>query len=158
MSQTTYQLFRYPIESCTDLEELNAFLAGHPVVSCRQHLVESQGRAWLVFVVETASSTKTPRRSRAKAPDLTELPPEERTVYNRLRDLRKALANEGGIPAYSVFSNEQLVAIVKARPAAVSDLSVVPGLGSSRIEKFGTAVVEVCRDVFLQNASEETSP
>ena len=44
------------------------------------------------------------------------LSPADFAVFSKLREVRKALAEKEAIPAYSVFTNEQLAQIVREKP------------------------------------------
>jgi superfamily II DNA helicase RecQ len=64
-------------------------------------------------------------------------------IFARLRDLRKKLAEEERLPAYAVFTNEQLAEIAKARCATPAELGKLEGIGPARVEKYGEAVIAV---------------
>ena len=61
-----------------------------------------------------------------------------------LRAFRTKTATELGQPAYCVFSNKELDALVAARPQSLVDLRNVPGFGPAKIQKFGAAIVAIC--------------
>mgnify|MGYP006197132727 CR=1 FL=1 len=60
-------------------------------------------------------------------------------LFERLRTLRKRLADEAGVPAYIVFSDATLKAIAEMRPASEADLLSVPGVGPAKLERYGDA-------------------
>ncbi|HSK17799.1 MAG TPA: ATP-dependent DNA helicase RecQ [Longimicrobiales bacterium] len=60
-------------------------------------------------------------------------------LFERLRTLRKRLADEAGVPAYIVFSDATLKAIAEMRPASEADLLSVPGVGPAKLERYGGA-------------------
>jgi CubicO group peptidase (beta-lactamase class C family) len=59
---------------------------------------------------------------------------EDAELFQRLRDLRKRLADEHGVPAYIVFSDATLRAMAELRPAVDADLLDVPGVGPAKLE------------------------
>ena len=63
-----------------------------------------------------------------------------------LRDWRKARADELGQPAYCVFSDATLSAISRARPSRGADLASVPGVGPTKLDKFGAEVLALVAD------------
>ncbi len=66
-------------------------------------------------------------------------------LWERLRVLRLRLAREARLsPAY-VFSNETLDALVRERPVNPSELARIKGIGPSKLERFGSAVLEAIR-------------
>jgi hypothetical protein len=66
------------------------------------------------------------------------LSPEGFTVFSKLRDLRKEIAQAEAVPVYTIFTNEQLAQMVKARATTKADMEKIAGLGDARIEKYGT--------------------
>jgi DNA helicase-2/ATP-dependent DNA helicase PcrA len=60
-----------------------------------------------------------------------------------LKEWRKQEATEQGLPAYCVFTDATLMAIAEARPNSRSELVKIHGLGSSKVTKYGTAVLEI---------------
>ncbi|CAN5641106.1 hypothetical protein BH23GEM9_BH23GEM9_06700 [soil metagenome] len=60
-------------------------------------------------------------------------------LFERLRSLRKRLADEAGVPAYIVFSDATLKAMAERRPGSAAELLAVPGVGPAKLERFGQA-------------------
>lgn len=58
-------------------------------------------------------------------------------LYSRLSELRMQLANRAGVPAYIVFSNATLREIAARRPHTDSDLLEVPGVGETKLNRYG---------------------
>lgn len=88
------------------------------------------------------------RRDRAKAPapimkktgSATLDAPASR-LFETLRTERGRLAREQGLPAYVIFHDATLLAIAAARPATLSDLAKIPGIGQTKLERYGPAVL-----------------
>ncbi len=59
--------------------------------------------------------------------------------FVKLRDLRKALSEKEAIPAYSIFTNEQLAAMVTGKVDSLTSMSAIQGIGAARLEKYGKA-------------------
>lgn len=139
-------------KSATD--ELNLFLRSHRIINVEKRLVDGErGTGW-VFLVEfcgTQADGKSPSgSSSAPRTDWREvLSPAEYSVYDRLRGLRKELAEKSGVPVYAVFTNDQLAAMVKKPPASSKDLLSVPGVGEARVKQYGKAFL----GVFLEEAT-----
>ena len=62
-------------------------------------------------------------------------------LFEELRATRKHLA--AGKPAYTVVSDATLAAIAAARPTTLADLSRIKGIGPSKLEQYGTALIAV---------------
>ncbi|MBN2683878.1 MAG: HRDC domain-containing protein [Pontiellaceae bacterium] len=54
--------------------------------------------------------------------------------------------DEEGVPVYTIFTNAQLAEIVKKGVDSLSGLEQVEGVGKSRVEKCGEALLGVLRD------------
>jgi superfamily II DNA helicase RecQ len=63
-------------------------------------------------------------------------------VFSLLRDLRKTLAEAEGVPAYAIFTNEQLAKFAQSRAQSQADLQKVDGVGEAKIEKYGRRVLD----------------
>jgi ATP-dependent DNA helicase RecQ len=66
-------------------------------------------------------------------------------TLDRLRRWRLETARAAGVPAYVVFHDSTLAAIAVARPTSMADLLRVPGVGDSKLRKYGEEVLEVLR-------------
>jgi ATP-dependent DNA helicase RecQ len=66
-------------------------------------------------------------------------------LFNRLRELRKTLADKRGVPAYVIFSDATLRDMVARKPQSRSELLEVSGVGPTKLESYGEAFLEVLR-------------
>jgi ATP-dependent DNA helicase RecQ len=67
---------------------------------------------------------------------------DELALFERLRALRKRIADEQGVPAYIVFNDAVLRAMAAHRPASAEALLRVPGVGPAKLERYGEAFLE----------------
>ena len=61
----------------------------------------------------------------------------------RLRAWRLERAREDKVPPYVVFHDAVLHAIAEARPRSLGELSQIPGVGPTKLERYGDAVLTV---------------
>ena len=87
-------------------------------------------------VAQRSSRTRT-RARRTVIGDDAEIVDVE--LFERLRTLRKRLADEAGVPAYIVFSDATLKAIAEVRPGSEEELLAVAGVGPAKLERYGSA-------------------
>jgi len=66
-------------------------------------------------------------------------------TLDRLRRWRLETARAAGVPAYVVFHDSTLTAIAVARPASLLALLRVPGVGDSKLRRYGEEVLDVLR-------------
>jgi superfamily II DNA helicase RecQ len=67
-------------------------------------------------------------------------------MFVRLREWRRGVAKDQGVPAYVVFSDATLQSIAAVRPASRSELAGVPGVGAVKLDRYGPAVLELCSE------------
>jgi len=72
-----------------------------------------------------------------------ELPPEAEPVFERLRAWRTSVAKELGMPPYVIFHDATLRLIAAAPPATLDELSQVNGVGATKLDKYGQAILDV---------------
>jgi ATP-dependent DNA helicase RecQ len=63
-------------------------------------------------------------------------------LFERLRALRKKLADERRVPAYVVFSDRTLQAMAGAKPRSARQLLEIPGVGQKKLDQYGEAFLE----------------
>ncbi len=62
-----------------------------------------------------------------------------------LRAWRLAEARRRGLPAFRIFNDRTLRALAASRPATTEDLLAIPGIGISKLEKYGKDIRRVLR-------------
>jgi ATP-dependent DNA helicase RecQ len=64
-------------------------------------------------------------------------------LSERLREWRRAIAKEQGVPAFVVFHDTTLEAICLQRPKSIGALRQVHGIGEKKCERYGTQILEI---------------
>jgi ATP-dependent DNA helicase RecQ len=64
-------------------------------------------------------------------------------LFALLRQKRKELADEAGVPPYVIFSDRTLVEMAAYYPQSVSSLLKISGVGQVKLRQFGEAFLEV---------------
>ena len=80
----------------------------------------------------------------AAAPSATPTP--DGDLFQRLRVLRRALADAEGVPAYIVFSDAVLARMAAERPTDETGLLAVAGVGPAKLARYGQAFLRVLRE------------
>jgi ATP-dependent DNA helicase RecQ len=78
-----------------------------------------------------------PKRARARRREAGPADP----LFDALRETRRTLAAEAGVPPYIIFHDSTLREIAAARPASLSELGRVNGVGRTKLERYGDAVL-----------------
>jgi ATP-dependent DNA helicase RecQ len=68
-------------------------------------------------------------------------------LFQRLRALRRSLADAEGVPAYIVFSDAVLARMAAERPTDEAGLLAVAGVGPAKLARYGDAFLRVLREV-----------
>lgn len=82
------------------------------------------------------------RAARAKVDYKQVLTESQFAVFSRLREIRKALANEDGVPAYAVFTDEELAGICRLAELTEKSLATLPGIGEKKIIRYGKSMLK----------------
>ena len=84
-----------------------------------------------------AASTRSP---------LATLAGESGDVFQALREWRKGVAKEHGVPAYTVFHDATLQEIARVLPASLDGLRGISGIGTTKLERYGEPLLKVVRE------------
>ena len=84
---------------------------------------------------------RTKGRSSAKDYAEADLSVEEAALFEKLRWWRVETARKHNVPAYVIFHDATMREIAKARPATLSDLRGVSGVGEKKLESYGSEII-----------------
>ena len=96
-----------------------------------------------LFLREDAQAKKVRRR---KSDLDMSIEIEDEGLLEALRELRKRLAEEQGVPPYVVFHDSSLKDMILLRPKSSADLLEVSGVGQAKLSRYGDAFLQVLRD------------
>lgn len=141
--------FMIPVTDCGDAcDAMNQFMRHVRVLSTDRRFVEIGLQSfWSILVdylevkPETMSGEQRPTKFRNRIDYREVLDPEAFARFAQLREFRKRLAQEEGVPVYTVFTNEQLAEIAKNRIVTKNGLEKVDGIGGARLSKYGDALI-----------------
>jgi ATP-dependent DNA helicase RecQ len=112
---------------------------GYPVLLLNQD-------SWSVLrgerKVEIAAPAKRDRRAKkAGTSEIAEHDP----LFDRLRALRKRLADDAGVPPYVIFHDATLREMSRQRVLSLQEFARIPGVGATKLAKYGEAFLEEIR-------------
>jgi ATP-dependent DNA helicase RecQ len=86
----------------------------------------------------TTKRSKKTRHKRALTAGVDEngMPMDEE-LFERLRELRRQLAAEGGVPAYVVFGDRSLADMALRKPSNLDELLECHGVGQAKLKRYG---------------------
>ena len=82
-----------------------------------------------------------PKRSRRRGGAARDYPHDP--LFEALRGRRRELAAEAGVPPYVIFHDSTLREMAEVKPATLSALARISGVGEAKLERYGAAFVEV---------------
>ncbi len=68
----------------------------------------------------------------------------DEAVYDALREWRREQAATEKVPAYCIFTDATMTALAEMLPADVPGLVRVPGIGQSKLDKYGAEILALC--------------
>ena len=89
---------------------------------------------------------KKTRASQSAGASSEPLNAEQENLEAALRAWRKQEAAKTGKPAFIVFGDAALEAMVRANPQTLSELGTVKGLGPAKLEQYGAQIIAICRN------------
>lgn len=110
------------------------------------------GRASATLAVpiekEQPNKKKKGKKEKSQVPLLTPITPipigvEDDFLFEKLRELRKKLAESQGYPAYIVLSDKILHSLATLKPQNVEDFGKISGIGEFKKEKYGAEFVKL---------------
>ena len=81
------------------------------------------------------------RRGRGGAPN-----PIGDPLFDALRERRRELAKDAQVPPYVIFHDSVLREMAAVKPASLTQMSSISGVGARKLEAYGEAFLEVVRD------------
>lgn len=141
-----YKIIRVPVVDPESFEEeLNKFLRSHRIVSIRTEFTSQDskdGVSAFCFLIEYVDGSKSGGNKPNRIDYREVLSDEEFARFAKLRQTRKRMAEEYGLPVYAVFTNEQLANIARKPPASLPELESIEGIGEGKREKYGQAILD----------------
>jgi len=70
----------------------------------------------------------------------------DEVLFERLRRLRRRLADERDVPAYIIFSDASLREMARAQPMRLEEFANIPGVGQQKLKSFGQIFISEIAD------------
>ncbi len=139
-----FKSFLIPVSGNDRLEaELNAFLRSHRVVAVSREFINNYDNSFWAFLVEFIDDKGSADEKIKGAVDYKDILNEnDFKLFSFLRDERKKIAQKFNVPVYVVFTNAELSEIAERKPTSLGALKKISGIGKSKAEKYGEAILE----------------
>ena len=129
-------------------ETLNRFCASHRVVSVEKQFVHDAERSYWALCLGYLDGKNGPISPRKSKIDYREvLNEQEFALFAKLRSLRKTLAEQEGVPAYALFTNEQLASMVQQRVTSKAALAALANYYLDGLDRYLLEHLSACAQV-----------
>jgi RecQ family ATP-dependent DNA helicase len=88
---------------------------------------------------------KQAKKESSAQPEILELDASATVLAERLKDWCSSESKRLRLPPYFILNDRTLKRVAAARPRNLDQLSSIDGLGPAKVEKFGAAILELCR-------------
>ena len=82
------------------------------------------------------------KKKKRKTGPIAELSEDDLRLFETLREIRKQLAEEQGVPPYVIFGDVALVQMSSDRPSTEEEFLEINGVGQVKLERHGTIFLE----------------
>ncbi|MFL6526626.1 MAG: RecQ family ATP-dependent DNA helicase, partial [Chthoniobacterales bacterium] len=103
-----------------------------------------------ITLTKLAEVREKPRRKRVGEIECDEI------LFDRLRALRRKLADERNVPAYIIFSDASLREMAHTMPTRLGDFAQMSGVGEQKLKNFGAAFVAEINDYVRDSAQSQS--
>ena len=141
---STYGVMKdYPLTEIKDL--INQLIAEDylTLTGSRYPVVKLRPKAIQVLKEHRTVRGKRKKEMAAEVPDAGPL-------FDRLKSLRKAIAEEEKVPPYIIFSDSTLREMARRRPGCAEELLQVKGVGQQKLAKYGTRFLAVIKNYLAE--------
>jgi ATP-dependent DNA helicase RecQ len=114
-----------------------------------------RGAAAVSFRDEPARLPRSERKRLAAGAPAEPLGGEDALLWEALRAKRLALAREQGVPPYVIFHDTTLIAMARRRPRDRAALAEIPGVGRSKLERYGEIFLAIIAGAARANGLSE---
>ena len=128
--------------------ELNAFLGSRKVLQVEKQLVNlGESAYWSFCITYLDGVADTSRKKKVDYKQVLDEASFQR--FSKMREIRKQLAQAEGVPAFAIFTDEELAGLAKWEVLTAANMKAVKGIGEKKLEKYGPH--------FLNSSADEES-
>ncbi|WP_322110981.1 DNA helicase RecQ [Steroidobacter gossypii] len=95
--------------------------------------------------VQIADAPPSGRRKSETRPGAEDVHVADQPLFDRLRALRKRLADQSGVPPYVIFHDATLREMVRRAPASLEEFAAIPGVGQAKLARYGQLFTDEIR-------------
>ncbi len=123
---------------------MNQFLRTNKILEVKDQLVSNENGAYWCFCVRYIERTFNPTSNDKIMVDYRKvLDGETFKRFSGLREIRKKVAANEGIPAFAVFTDEELAGLAKLGTVTEKNMLSVKGIGEKKVERFSKHFITI---------------
>ncbi|MBN2001135.1 HRDC domain-containing protein [candidate division KSB1 bacterium] len=131
------KIFTIPVgDNGSAVEELNRFLRGNKIIQIENQFVSHANGAYWCFCVQYIEASGNQNYGKKKIDYKFILDEATFARFSKLREIRKKVAADEGIPAFAVFTDEELAGLAKLETITRKTMLTVKGIGDKKVERF----------------------
>lgn len=134
---------RHWIEQLVGLELLVTAPGRYPTLSLTQAGVDVMRGQAPITLFEIPQLPRARRTRRTPAPSDLQY---DETLFDKLRQLRRKLASERGLPPYMIFGDRTLQELAAVQPTSLDELREIRGVGAKKLEDLGELFLAAIRE------------
>jgi superfamily II DNA helicase RecQ len=117
-------------------DEMNRFLRSKTILQTENQLINHpQGVHWCFCIKYLDGIPENLQKPKVDYKELLDDASFQR--FSRMREIRKQIAKKEAIPAYAVFTDEELAELAKTGELDAKVMSSIKGIGEKKVEKYG---------------------
>ncbi|MCI5146005.1 MAG: helicase [Candidatus Electrothrix sp. AR3] len=136
------KIFTIPILGGEQInEDLNHFLNTKKILQTESHLISNtEGSFWCFCIKYLSDNQQSSPKKKIDYRAVLDSSSFQR--FSLMREIRKKLAREQGIPAYAIFTDVELAELAKIEHRTFAAMQEIKGIGSGKLEKYGKHFTE----------------
>jgi superfamily II DNA helicase RecQ len=114
---------------------MNCFLRSKKILQTENQVVSDANGSFWCFCIKYLDETS---QNKSRKVDYREvLDQESFRRFANMRTIRKQLAQDEGIPAYAIFTDEEMAWLAQQEELTPATMRSVKGIGEKKIERYG---------------------
>jgi len=140
-----------PVKETFDDQPLNDFCLKNTIVDYDCSFFNVGDKRYLSVLTQyeaVVEKKKAVNFDKASKNEVSTLTPEEKILFEKMREMRNNKAREGGFPSYILATNNDMAHIIKDRCRSIEALKNIKGFGPTKINGIGKEFAEAVKVFF----------
>lgn len=141
------------------VDEMNLFLRSHKIITVQREFINNGSNSYWSLCAEYHGTAVPEQETGKKIIDYKEILDEKQfSVFAKIRELRKTIADSEGVPVYTIVTNAQLAHIVTNNISTKAGLASIPGFGDKKMEKYGHHILKLLQELQTESGDRNEVP